>query len=89
MQEGKAAMVPSAKLQCVIGHNEGLSLQADCNRSIEVQVSRVLVKASVWGFLDKRQEHIATYSTLQHFNFDEGHVVEALQELRNAWRGNY
>ena len=83
MQEAKAAMVPSAKLQCVFGRNEGLSRPAS-----RLQYSRVLVKVSVCFFLVKRQEHIATYSALQHFNFDEGHLVEALQELRNAWRGN-
>ena len=31
------------------------------------------------------QEHVVAYSQLQHFKFEEGHLMEALEELREPW----
>ena len=33
------------------------------------------------------QDHIVAYSQLQHFKFEEGLLLEALEELRQPWRG--
>ena len=35
------------------------------------------------------QDRIVAYSQLQHFKFEEGRLVEALDELRRPWRSNY
>ena len=35
------------------------------------------------------QDHIVAYSQLQHFKFEEGLLLEALEELRQPWRGTW
>lgn len=49
-------------------------------------VTKPMVKRFNWQRKrNSSQERVVEYSQLQHFKFEEGHLMEALEELRQPW----